>query len=429
MIPETQIENRRAIEALRAGVPNRDAVRFLGSSQLEIEEKFRKQLQATREGFRHGQQAGGILISGNFGTGKSHLLEYLQHIALEENFICSKFIISKETTLHDPAKMLRAAAETMVAPDRKSAGLTEIATKLKFENPAYVELYKWVNRPDTMLSSRFAATLFIFERYKNNPDVWDRIIRFWSGDPMSVTELKNWLLELGELATYKIDKVTMKELVLQRYKFLPRLIIAAGYSGWLLLIDEVELIGRYSFRQRAKSYAEIARWMGKLEGISYPGLTTVLTIIPIFESLVLHDRDDYERIPQKLRASGTEIDLLLAAQAEHGMRIISKDKTELSPPTPDLLHQIYEKIRSIYATAYNWEPPIKNNDFDMTSRLRQHIKKWINEWDLRRLYSGYEPEIEITKMEQDLTENPELESLAYSEPLETSTDSSNIQGS
>src|SRR5215211_2343349 len=98
---------RRAIEALRAGVPNRDAVLALGCEQPAIEERFREQLQAARERAQAGVQTSGLLIAGDFGTGKSHLLEYLQHVALAERFVCSKVVISKETPLYDPAKFYR----------------------------------------------------------------------------------------------------------------------------------------------------------------------------------------------------------------------------------------------------------------------------------------------------------------------------------
>ena len=40
------VQPRRAIEALRAGVPNRDAVLALGSTQPRIVEKFARQLES-----------------------------------------------------------------------------------------------------------------------------------------------------------------------------------------------------------------------------------------------------------------------------------------------------------------------------------------------------------------------------------------------
>ena len=48
---------------------------------------------------------------------------------------------------------------------------------------------------------------------------------------------------------------------MQRLRFAAKLLAAAGYAGWVVLFDEVELIGRYSLQQRAKSYAELARWV------------------------------------------------------------------------------------------------------------------------------------------------------------------------
>jgi hypothetical protein len=95
----SRIHARRAIEALRAGVPNHDAVTQLGTAHADIEERFREHLEAARAAGAEPRSPAGFLIAGNFGTGKSHLLEYLQQIALAERFVVSKVVISKETPL------------------------------------------------------------------------------------------------------------------------------------------------------------------------------------------------------------------------------------------------------------------------------------------------------------------------------------------
>ena len=410
MKSEVQVKSWSAIEALRAGVPNRDAVRALGSSQSTIEERFRKQLLDVRDGFPGETSGMGTLIAGDFGSGKSHLLEYLQHVALENNFVCSKVVISKETPLYDHAKVYDAAIQSAKVPGRTGDALTEIARKLDFNSSEYAEFFKWVNSPDNGLSTRFAATVYVFEYGKGDriPEVSDRIIRFWSGSRIAVGELRSWLKELGEAATYKIDKVSVKELALQRYRFAPRLMAAAGYAGWVILIDEVELISRYSLRQRAKSYAEIARLLGKLEGGSIPGLTTVLSISHAFEGEVLHERNDEEKIPGRLRSGERDGDLL-ASQAERGMRMIRGDKVLLEVPTEAAIREIYDKVRAIYVSAYGWDTSIDYNAPDMTVRIRQHVKRWINEWDLKRLYPDYTPETEVVELRQDLSEMPDLE--------------------
>ncbi|MBS3937130.1 MAG: DUF2791 family P-loop domain-containing protein [Peptococcaceae bacterium] len=402
-----RVKSKRAIEALRNGVPNRDAVAVLGSNQPEIEEKFRRQLQGTKRMLSGGNE--GMLVAGDFGTGKSHLLEYLRHLALEQNFVCSKIVVSKETPLFEPAKLFQAALEAAIVPGKRGNAMTEIATALKFNSQEYADFYQWTHR-DAGLNARFAATLFLFERMSNEPELSDRIIRFWSGARIEAGEIRKYLKECREPVTYKIERIAANELALQRFEFVARLILAAGYSGWVLLIDEVELIGRYSLLQRAKSYAELARWMGKPEGSSVAGLTSVLAIIQAFQSIILEGKDDFEKVPNKLRAKGTENELLLASHAERGMRIIQNESMLLRAPDKELLAQTYEKVKSIHASAYDWEPPAVQSIEQMSSaRMRQYVKGWITEWDLKRLDSGYTPTIEVGGLEPNYAEDKNLE--------------------
>jgi hypothetical protein len=411
MTPDQRTESRRAIEALRAGVPNQDAVNALGSSQPELEKIFRERLKAASEGSRNNLQSPGMLITGDFGSGKSHLLEYFKRIALEENFVCSKIVISKETPLHHPAKVFRSAIESAVIPGRLGMALTEIATRLNFESAAYKEFYQWVHSKEARINSQFAATVYLFEYARGSDEIWDRIIRFWSGDPLNISELKKYLREMGEAASYKIERIPVKELAQQRYSFIPRLIKAAGYAGWVLLVDEAELIGRYSLKQRAKSYAEIARLSGKGEGAVLPGLMSVFTLSGDFESAVLNEKYDEEKIPAKFRGSGNPDDALMAGQAEKGMRLIRRNKNNIEGLNQEKIRSTFDKLRAVYATAYGWEPPSEYTEIPIATSdvIRKYVKRWITEWDLRRFYPDYRPDIEISLLKQDYQETPELE--------------------
>jgi hypothetical protein len=401
---------RRALEALRAGVPSRDAVRVLGSEQPHVEDRFRRQLEAARADVDDDRHTPGLLIGGDFGTGKSHLLAHLQHVALAEGFVCSQVVISKETPLYDPAKLYRSAIRAAVVPGRKGSALNELAAKLDPEDPQVAALVHWVSRPDVGLSSRFAATLFLFLRVRD-PEVRDRIIAFWSGDPLGVGQVRTWLRAHGEAATYRLENVPASELALQRFAFLPRLAIAAGYAGWVLLLDEIELIGRYSFRQRARSYAELARWAGKLKDASVPGLLAVFAITSDFDAAVLHERNDLEVVPGKLRASEREADHRLASQAEHGMRFIGRDVVRLKGLDRASLDRVHHQLRDLYAQIYGWDAPDHDHGERLsTTRLRQYVRRWINEWDLKRLYPDYAGgETVIEVMAADYSEEPALE--------------------
>jgi len=403
------IHARRAIEALRAGVPNRDAVRLLSTHQPHVEARFRRQLAALAEDAPAGRHTGGLLIAGDFGAGKSHLLEYLEHVALEEHMVCSRVVVSKETPLYDLTRAFRAAVESLVVPGKRGSGLAELASNLHPDSAEYAALVHWVGRPDVGLSSRFAATLFLYHQV-NDPESRDRIVSFWGGDPLDVSQVRQWLRDLGERSTYRLEAVPMRDLAFQRLLFLARLIMTAGYAGWVVLFDEVELVGRYSFKQRARSYAELARWAGKLKSGGFPGLGATFAITTDFDAAVLQERNDLEVIPGKLRASKAEKDVQLASQAEQGMRVIAREPVRLRGPDRAMLEGTRAEVRTLHARAFAWDPPeLGAGEVLSTTRIRQYVRRWINEWDLLRLYPDYAPQTVVDDVPVDYSVRPELE--------------------
>src|SRR5439155_12622572 len=126
-----------------------------------------------------------------------------------------------------------------------------------------------------------------------------------------------------------LERIGKKDLPLQHFSFTSRLITAAGYAGWVLLVDELELIAQYSFKARARAYAELARWAGRLRAQRSPGLMAVFAITQDFATLVLQQRNDLERIPGRLRVTESEADAAIADAAEVGMRLIGRDRVAL----------------------------------------------------------------------------------------------------
>jgi hypothetical protein len=407
MSPDTSLDRRRALEALRAGVPNRDAVAVLGSMQQGVEDRF-SQLTAAVRALPEGPPPGGMLIGGGFGAGKSHVLEHLSHLALSEGFVVSKVVVSKETPLHDPAKVYRAAIDHAKVPGRPGSAVDEIAGGLDVDSPRYAELYRWAHQENAPVDSRFGATLFLHEYARGDEEFADRIVRFWAGDPLPVADLRRRLKEAGAAAAYRLASVRERELSLQRFRFVSRLAGAAGYSGWVVLLDEAELIGRYSALQRAKSYAELARWVrGDRDDPGAP-LCAVLTTVDDFEGQVLVGKNDVELIPKRLRAKGTAEADLLAGQAETGMRIIEREQVQLQPPGRDELDRTYEQLKQIHGEAYGWDPPdVAGLERLPSNRMRQYVRAWINEWDLRRLDPSYQPEITASGLVVDLSDEDE----------------------
>jgi len=243
MSPEDQwdddrLARRRAVEALRSGVPNADAVIALGSGQGDIEDRFTGLLQDIG-GPRNGRSGrASMLLGAGFGEGKSHLLTHLGHLATSAGFVVSTVVISKETPLHDPAKVLRAAVESAVAPGGARDVVAEAAAALDTDGPGYAELLRWLRGPGRDMNERFDATLLLHQRLSGDApgadeEFLDTIVRFWSGDPLLMPDLRRQLKAVGEAKAFKFSPIKIRDLARQRLRFLPRLLRAGGHNGFV----------------------------------------------------------------------------------------------------------------------------------------------------------------------------------------------------
>lgn len=417
MTDGSALEDRRAIESLRAGVPNRDAVLRLGCSHPKIEEQFRALLTAVEAGFGDEVQPPGLLVSGDFGSGKSHLLEYLQHVALDANFVCSKIVISKETPISDPLKVFRAMVSEGRVPGKLGPSIQTLALNLKFDQQTYRDFYLWAGSEGSDIAAHFPATLALLE-YGHDNEYSQQIARFWAGDRLNITQLKENLRQIGQLTTYHLGpQPRQRDLAFQRIRFAPRLARAAGYRGWIVLFDELELIGRYAFKGRANAYAELARWLGRLDDAPngrVPGLGAVGAITSDFAPSVLKGGScDEEKIPNKLNASGRPADEELASLATRGMRTILHHAERLPALTAEQVKSAHDRLRKAHSDAFGWDAPALADCFspDSSSVMRPYIRRWITEWDLKRLYPdrSFDPVEDLLKPNQYI-EDDDLES-------------------
>ena len=415
-----RLAKRRAVEALRSGVPNADAVKALGSGQSDIEDRFTGMLEAVADPSIGRRGRASMLLGAGFGEGKSHLLTHLGHLARAAGFVVSTVVISKETPLYDPAKVLRAAVESAVDPAGARDVLTETVAALDPDSPGYAELLRWLRGPGRDLNERFEATLLLHQRLSGataadgDEDFLDTITRFWSGDPLPMPDLRRQLKAVGEAKTFSFSPVRIRDLARQRLRFLPRLLRAAGYAGWVVLLDEVELIGRYSLLQRGRSYAELARWLdGDTAGPGDPGTREPLVVAAAmtddFETAVLVGKNDREALPARLRAKETLEYAEVAALAEEAMTHIGRDLLSLAPPDDAELDRAYRILRQLHGGAYDWDPPeVHGLERLGATRMRQYVRAWINEWDLVRLDPDYRPLTEVVDTVTDYREQPEL---------------------
>jgi hypothetical protein len=399
---------RRAIEALRAGVPNRDAVRQLPVFQGDITQKFTEMLWELQESAaKDDTSPRSMVISGGFGAGKSHLLEYLRHEAMEHQCVCSHVVISKETPLFDGLKLVRSAAETAALSERAGRAVPEILFSERLTGERFTLLLKWaIEQP--VLSGRFAPLLKILEDHPAGAEEFlDQVAWEWSGYPMKVSDIRRALKEIQLHTYYRVTTMPQRELGGHLWRFLPRLFDAAGYTGWVVLIDEVELMLRYSKLQRAKSYAQIARLAGVIKDFRISGLLPVFSITDDFWKTADDEKRDSE-IPEWLRERGRPGDIELARDAEAGMKVLRRTKS-LRSVKNDEFKELKERVRILHSRAFEWDaPPAQAGELLASRSIREHVKSWITQWDMMLLYPEYRPEVVVEEVTPNYSEDAEL---------------------
>jgi hypothetical protein len=379
------LEARTAVEALRAGVPNRAAVRLMGTAESGIENAFERLLGAV---WAEGAVPRGLGIAGGFGAGKSHMLTYLAEVARTHNFVVSRVVVSKETPLADPARVFEAAMRSAALPGRNDDALAGALAALRAAPERFDALEATVRAADSHLAPIFAAILYLLRRPTLSPETARRCERFLAGGRMASTVFRQGLASAGSPRMFDVKMPGAAELALQRIRFASHLFHAAGYAGWCLLLDEVELIGRYTPLQRGVAYAWLATWLG-LEGtVPIPGVAAVYAITDDFVAAVIEHRQDTERLSERLLLKGREQESLMAVAAiRHIEDVVQRHRLPL--PGLEELARDCRRLREIYASAYDWPAPeLAPGERTATRTMRQYIKAWITQWDMQRLGDG-----------------------------------------
>jgi len=296
----------------------------------------------------------------------------------------------------------------------QGTALAHIVGALDSQSLPYAHFSEWVHHSPPVLDARFAASFYLYEHLVNDPELRHRMIRFWSGDPLTVSELKKHLKGCSSTIPFSFQKISMHALAIQRFLFTTRLILAAGYAGWILFVDEAEIMGRYSFTQRVKSYRELGRWMGALPSCNVPGLATVIAMTDDFQSAVLEERKDREKIQaaiQEAEPSESDSAQVLLHQALQGIQTIEQERWPLAHPHEGMVDDTYQNVRTIHGSAYNWNPPsVSTVEHLSSTRMREYVRGWITEWDLKRLFPQGTVNIEVNTLKQTYTEDHTLES-------------------
>lgn len=400
-----QLAARRAIESLRSGVPNPDVVRALDNQQPEITAAFGDLLKTTRE--LDSSSPNGLILTGGFGTGKSHILEQLRQTAFREGFAVSTIAISKETPLGNPARVTTSAIEHLATAQFSEDLLKEIVARIRTDTEAFATLVSWTRHTEPELSPLFETSLILRHNARRDDlELLETVLRAWTNDKVTVGELKSMARKVDKMIPHQ-TMPRQTDRAWQTVRFLPHLLQAAGLRGWIVLLDEVELVGRYGPVSRAIAYDQLAKWLGLLDTFRIGGLGVVAALTDDFADAVLVDKGDWHEVPRQLSTSANEERQAMVPFARAAMSAIRDDGLEIRPADEKQLRETAALLRDIYALAYLIPAGLPEWRYVSGRPMRSYIRRWINQWDLERMYPSSAVDLEEDHLDFSYDEQPD----------------------
>jgi hypothetical protein len=392
----------RALEALRAGVPSRSLVERLGTDQGLISSRFDQLICDLKVSGASGDALTGFFIRGRFGSGKSHLVKYFEKRALEAGLACSTIAISKEVRLSDRHDLFKAAANNLRLPDRPRGGLREAALKLRFDSNEYQELVNYLQAPKCEVEALFRVSLLLFER-SSSDDLEDQLISFWSGSNIKMSELRR------EAVRHRIDlrglyQRSAQGIAMQRFAFAAALLRAAGYGGWLLFVDEVELLAKYSPKLRLQSYVNVANLLA-LGDERIPGFAAIMAVTPDLDGVLTyqcHDPSDWYKYSVKWDS--------LLPPARIGLEALSAKELQVSiaQSLPERFSTIRETVKALYEECYAGEHTDLLPECTASQNMRTFLRSLVTRYDLRRIDTAYTPDLESIELQENLAQDEDF---------------------
>jgi len=174
---------------------------------------------------------------------------------------------------------------------------------------------------------------------------------------------------------------------------------AAGCHGIVIMFDELERIAKFSLKQRAAAYQELAWWQEAAQRSAGAILPVFAMTDEFLDTYVTGGKRDAQKFVSG--ALGQVVDAR-EARASRGIELLSSYAL-LGSPDSRQIEEIKYRVKALYETAYGCAVHEVDTRIDRMS-IRSEIRRWITLWDLHRYYPDYSADIREGTVEFDRAE-------------------------
>jgi hypothetical protein len=369
------------IESLRAGVPTRATTRELPDLRQKMTERIRLDLQ----GFDGDLPVitKGRLVWGQYGQGKTHALTTIEHIALDLGFAVSMVSLSREVSCHNLFQFYGRVAPRLRLPDSSAFGLRWAMDK---KNQAAL--------PESPIldPNRYSHPLpaVVFEDYYYTTDEEQDLLY---GDLLGVRMPQTRLKQIHNSSRQeKMPKFAtnfrLQEHATAYFGLLADAIRWCGYRGWVILIDEVELLGRLGPVARLQAYCNLNWLLNWSATMPYP-IYTVGAAATRLQDDIWYGRAKNDRtIMPRLAESRLGLEAKSAMETFFE-RAIDEESPVVEPATEEGLACLLEKVVQLHAQAYQWSPELNVSSLICqlgSQTVRTYIRAVLETLDMQFVY-------------------------------------------
>ena len=333
-------EARHIIEALRSGIPSRAVGQYFSEARPKIMKEISDRLDMASE---QGKSCG-MVISGKYGEGKTHLLNTVFTLAHSSNMVVSYLPLSKETPMDKLYLVYQKLMQNTYLPKRQQPGFMQELEKISANSPVASEMLLYAAR-----QLETDKLYYLFRSYLNTEDSDEKFLlqADLEGDFIANAPLKKIYRRIfGQPAKYNVNFSKTKH-CMDYFSFMSHLFLQMGYHGWVILIDETELMGRLGKKARLNAYRNMARFLFPEKGLE--SAFSLFALSSSYAEDVIEGKHEYENLeaiyPDEPEPAKTVLNLLVRAP-------------QLLPLTRDEINEVLYKIQDFHGRAYGWTPDL-----------------------------------------------------------------------
>lgn len=247
----TEAQALHAVEALRLGVVPRHLIETYtvgrGAEMAMVREDL--DLTRTKGAFR--------VVMGDYGTGKTHHLEWVEELALAQNFITARVTLdAREVPPSMPKRVYRAIVRSMRYPNRatgEAGGLAPLFDRI-LENP---ELSAELRNPEAETYHKYLSPALAYYESLRNKDrsLVETLMDWVEGHPTVSNVILDQRLKHHAKKYHRLyalmDYCPWSHIYAYMLGGVSVLARRAGYAGLVLLLDEAEF---YSLLSSGHAY-------------------------------------------------------------------------------------------------------------------------------------------------------------------------------